>query len=120
MRTSLAVAAALLLPPFGVHAQVPNGDVSVRLSTSATWSITVPTTASFTVSAAPDLSVSISRSSDRILPGETRNLIVVVGAGSGVFHEVRLNLQATGGATIAAIAPPAGFSCSDAVCTAPI
>jgi hypothetical protein len=66
---------------------------------------------------APDLRVSIGRGADRILPGETRTIGIGVGTGS-VAHDVRVTLNATGGATIAGIMPPAGFTCNGAVCTA--
>lgn len=65
----------------------------------------------------PDLGVSIGRGADRILPGETRTVGIGVVTGS-VVHDVRVALNVTGGATIAAITPPAGFTCNGAVCTA--
>src|SRR6266702_4513403 len=71
----------------------------------------------FTVLDTPDLRVSIGRGADRILPGETRTIGIGVGTGS-VVHDVRVALNVTGGATIAAITPPAGFTCNGTVCTA--
>jgi hypothetical protein len=66
---------------------------------------------------APDLRIFVGKITDRIGPGETRSIAFTVDP-TAVAHDVRVAIEVTGGATIAGITAPAGFTCNGTVCTA--